>query len=100
MHYIEMFAHVCGKSIKMDEVEKYRVIVGDESDFIITVEEVDQYELYDDVLIKKETISPTLHDASLFSLDIKSYVDRYPERHQYHNYLNQEHPVFRRTSFS
>jgi len=76
MHYIEMFVHVCGKSINMDEVEKYRVIVGDESDFIITAEEVDQYELYEDVLLKKEITSPTLHDAILFSLDIKSYVDR------------------------
>lgn len=93
-----MFAHVYGKSINMEELDQYRVIVGDDTDYIITKEEVDRYEFCSDVLIKKEILIPSLQDASRFSLHINTYVERYPERHHHHNYLNQEYPAFRRTS--
>jgi hypothetical protein len=92
-----MYAHIQGQTFLMSELDKFRMILA-ESDYILHLSECYQYEVHNDVLVKKENDIPTLYDAIHASMTLDEYVKRYPERHNYNNRLDQFTPSFRRTS--
>lgn len=92
-----MYAHIQGQTLLMSELDKFRIILA-ESDYILPLAECNQYEIHNDVLVKKEHDMPTLYDAIHASMTLEEYVKRYPERHNYNNRLDQFTPSFRRTS--
>jgi len=81
----------------MSMIDKYRIVLA-ESDYILLLSECDDYEIHNDVLIKKNDTIPTLYDVKNFCMSIEEYVNTYPERNNYYNKLNQLTPPFRRTS--
>lgn len=92
-----MYAHIQGDTILMVDLHKYRMVLA-ESDYILHVSECDQYEIHNDVLVKKSESKPTLYDVKHISMTVEDYVRNYPERHDYSNKLYQITPNFRRTS--
>lgn len=94
-----MYAHIQGETIPMSDLNKYIMVLA-ESDYILDVSECDQYQISNDVLVKKENNITTSNDAKHFSMTLEEYVINYPERHNYNNKLYQPTPNFRRTSSS
>jgi hypothetical protein len=95
-----MFAHICGESVRMDEMCFFRMIMTEEHDYLLKRDAIHHYKVINNQLILKENLIPCEFDAIHIELGIEEYVNQYPIRHGFTNLLNCEFPTFKRSSIN